>query len=500
MERFLDQLMSSLGHYVPNVLGAVAVLIFGWILARLISAGVRRGLRKTGADERLGAWLSRDDSTIKWGDAIAQGVYYVLMILVLVGCFQVLGLTLVSAPMAGILDRVVVVGTNLLAAAALVLVAWIVATLLRTVVGRALQAANMDKRLGERVEEGVVPVSKSLAEAVYWLTLLFFAPAILDVLELDGLLQPVQDLTQRLLTYLPQILGAILIFLIGWFVARILQRVVTSLLAAAGMDRLGARVGLDQALGRRTLSGVVGAIVYTLVLIPVLIAALNALDLDAITIPASSMLTQLLEAIPLVFAAAILLVISYVIARLVGGLVSNLLAGVGFDTVLSKLGLGTADSSESQRTPSEIVGFVVIVAVMLFASTEAAALLGFEALSELIGELTYFGGKVAFGLLIFAGGLLLSNLVGDAVRSSGAQQANLLGILARGSILALTGAMALRHIVPNSEIVDLAFGLLLGAIAVAGAIAFGWGGRDAAKQVVEEWQGRLGSGSGSRHE
>jgi hypothetical protein len=72
-------------------------------------------------------------------------------------------------------------------------------------------------------------------------------------------------------------LAAGLILLVGWFVARIVQRIVTNLLAAVGVDRLSEQVGVAKALGKQKLSGVIGLLLYILILIPVLIAALDAL-------------------------------------------------------------------------------------------------------------------------------------------------------------------------------------------------------------------------------
>ncbi|MCA9756622.1 MAG: mechanosensitive ion channel [Candidatus Eisenbacteria bacterium] len=492
MERFFDRFGDTLAGHVPSVLGGLLVLLVGWILARLVAGGVRRGLQKTNWDDRLGKWMSPStEQRVDWAGGVSQVVFYLLMILVLVGSLEIMGLTLVTEPMNRILDRVVLFGTNLIAAAALCLLAWVVAVALRTLIRTVLERTRFDERLGQRVDEDRVPVSRSISEAAYWLTFLFFAPTVLEALGLHGLLVPVQDLTNKVLSYLPQVAGAILVFLIGWFVARVIQRVVTSVLSASGLDRVGEKIGLGTALGNRTLSGVVGAVVYALILIPVLIAALDALALDAVTEPASAMLGRLLDAIPMIFAAAVLLIVSYFIARLVGSLVSNLLVGIGFDTVLSKLGLGTRTHTPGRRTPSEIVGFVVVVAVLLFASAEAAAMLEFDTLSMLISELTMFGGQVVFGIVIFSLGLLLANLVASTVRSSGVRQANLLAILSRVAILAVIGAMAIRHIVPESEIVDLAFSLTLGAFAVAAAIAFGWGGRDVARQLVTEWTAKL---------
>jgi hypothetical protein len=73
------------------------------------------------------------------------------------------------------------------------------------------------------------------------------------------------------------------------------------------------------------------------------------------------------------------------------------------------------------------------------------------------------------------------------VQASGVAQAGLLALATRVSILVLAGAMALRQMGLASEIINMAFGLLLGAIAVAVALAFGLGGREAAARELEEW-------------
>lgn len=83
--------------------------------------------------------------------------------------------------------------------------------------------------------------------------------------------------------------------------------------------------------------------------------------------------------------------------------------------------------------------------------------------------------------------LYLADLAARAIRTSGAANAGLLATAARVAIFVLTGAMALRQIGLANEIVNLAFGLLVGAIAVALAIAFGLGSREIAGRQVEEW-------------
>jgi hypothetical protein len=128
-----------------------------------------------------------------------------------------------------------------------------------------------------------------------------------------------------------------------------------------------------------------------------------------------------------------------------------------------------------------------MVAVVLFAATEAARLLGLVAFADLVVRFTEFAGQVILGIVILAVGLYLANLASNAVQSSGMAQAGWLATAARVAILVLVGAMALREMGLANEIINLAFGLLLGAIAVAVALAFGLGGREAAAREIEGW-------------
>jgi hypothetical protein len=488
---FLEQMARLVGGYIPNLIAALAILIIGWLVALILSAIVRGVLRRTTLDDRLARWIMGEEAArgIEVERQIGRGVYYLIMLFVLIAFFQTLGLTIITEPLNRLLVQVFQYAPRLLGAGLLLLIAWIVASALRLVISRVLTAAKIDERLGSEAgleEEKRVPLAQTLGNAVYWLVFLLFLPAVLGALELQGLLEPVQGMINQILGFLPNVFAAGLILAVGWFVARIVQQIVTNLLAAVGADQLSKRVGLAPVLGKQQLSGLLGLVVYVLILIPVLIAALNALALEAITQPASNMLNVILDAIPAIFAATLVLVVAYVVGRVVSGLITNLLTGVGFNAILARLGLGK-EPGEGERTPSEIVGYLVLVAIMLFAAIEASRLLGFVLLADLVAQFTAFAGQVILGLIIFAIGLYLANLAAKTVQASGAAQAGLLAMAARVSILMLAGAMALRQMGLANEIINLAFGLLLGAIAVAAALAFGLGGREIAAREVEHW-------------
>jgi hypothetical protein len=489
MQVIVSQIAQLVGAYIPSLVGALLILIIGWLVALIASAIVRGVLRRTTLDDRLARWIAGDEAAkgVEVDQWVGKGVYYLIMLFVLIAFFQALGLTLITQPLNQLLVQVFQYAPQLLGAGLLLLLAWIIASALRLLITRVLTAARLDERLGSEagVEERV-PLTKSLGDAVYWLVFLLFLPAILTALNLGGLLGPVQSMVDEVLAFLPNLFAAGVILAVGWFVARIVQRIVTNLLAAVGSDRLSERVGLAPVLGKQQLSGLLGLIVYILILIPVLIAALNALALEAVTQPASNMLNTILGAFPDIFAAGLVLAIAYVVGRVVAGLISNLLTGVGFNAILARLGLGK-EPAAGERTPSEIVGYLVLVAIMLFATIEATQLLGFSLLAELVSEFTVFAGQIVLGLIIFAIGLWLSNLAARTIQASRAAQAGLLAMAARVSILALAGAMALRQMGLANEIINLAFGLLLGAIAVAAALAFGLGGRDMAGRQLEGW-------------
>jgi len=242
------------------------------------------------------------------------------------------------------------------------------------------------------------------------------------------------------------------------------------------------------------------------------------------------MLNQILGVLPKIFTAGVILILAYVLGRFLADLVTSILSSIGFDNVFNWLGLsdlprrsrrdvtppgytvpsttefppppppppgeiGLPSEPVTQlqttptiptRTPSELLGIVVLVGIMLFATLAAVNILNIPALTALVGGLVVVSGRILAGLVVFAIGLYLANLAFTLITSSGERQALILGQIARIAIIAFVSAMALQQMGIASDIINLAFGLLLGALAVAVALAFGLGSRDLAAQQVRE--------------
>ena len=377
-----------------------------------------------------------------------------------------------------------------------------------------LSRFNLDERLSEQTgvdaQGNAFQVNSTLGNVVYWFIFLLALPLVLSALELQGLLGPVEELLSQLLSAIPQILTAAIVFGIGWLVAKIVKGIVTNLLMATGADRFGARFGLaarpDTGISVSSLAGI---LVYTLILIPAAIAALNELNIEAISGPAVDMLERVLFIIPQVLAAGVVLVVFYFIGQFVSDLLVSLLSGLGFDNITSILGLPELSTSPDpepvilpegepmpageppRKTPSEIVGVIALVGIVLFGAVTATEILDFPVLTNIVQGILAVSVRVLSGIIVFAIGLYAANLAFRLIDGMGMASSGTLAQAARIAIIAFVGAMALQQMGVATSIVNLAFGLLLGAIAVAIAIAFGLGGRDVAADNLREWVNHL---------
>jgi hypothetical protein len=490
---FIQSFLDSLRQDLPTALAVLGIIVGGWLLA-LIGRGLTRSLlTRIELDRRLTRVFGEGEEApeINLTSWISRIVYYLILLLVVVTLLARLELGAAAAPISALLARILAFIPLLLGAAALLLVAWIVASALRFVITRGLRAARIDDWLTREAEvemPGATSVSATLGSVVYWLVFLLFLPAVLEALDIR--LEAVQGMVDEILGALPNILGAAIILVVGWIAARIVRQIVTNLLAGAGVDRLGERTGMAAALGEQKLSGILGTVVYVLILIPVVIAGLNSLEIEAVSGPASEMLGSVLQAVPAIFAAFLLIGVAYFVARVVGTFVTNVLTGVGFNRVLTWIGLGSEmveEGEEEGQTPSQVVGYLTTLAIMLFAVIEAAELLGFSVLADLVSQFLVAAGGVITGIVIFGLGLYLARIAERVIRGTGGSQAHLLAPVARVSIIVFSGALALRQTGIAEDIVNLAFGIVLGTVAVAAALAFGLGAREVAAKEVDRW-------------
>jgi hypothetical protein len=351
-------------------------------------------------------------------------------------------------------------------------------------------------------ERSAVNVGERVGEVGYWVVWLAGLIAALNALGLVAIVQPLNNMLDGFLRYVPQVVGAALIFLIGFALASIARRVVEAAAMAAEIDRRLIAAGLTHTPRGPGLARLLGVLVFTLIIIPVSIQALDTLNIRAISEPATSMLNEILSTIPRVLGAALIIFIAYLIGRWVAMLTEEGLHSIGFDDMIGsiaraepiRVGMEKTDPTPGVDTmklqdfpPSRMIGIAVLIGIVLFASVESARLLQFGAMAAMLGEVLALATRVLFGAVIIALGVLLANILSAAAAKGGKPSEEIMGAFVRWGVIALATAVGLRFMGLANDIIVLAFGLILGSVALTVAIAFGIGGRDAAKKLLDRW-------------
>ena len=457
------------------ILAAVAILIVGWIIALVIAAGIKKVLSKLNTNQKLST-ATGHRSNIE--NILSRVVFWVVMIIAVIGALNVLNLNSVSGPFSNMVQQFLLFIPQLLAAVAVGFIGWIVANLVKVGLTKLLNKTQLDEKLSQDV--GVNSFSQNISEIVYWLILLLFLPIVLSILGLNGLLYPIQNMVNEAVVFLPNIFMAGIIIFVGYILAKIVRGITEGLLGSLNVQQHAEKIGLFK---NSNLPKVLGSFVFAIIIITSLIIAFEALGVEAISQPATAMLYEIMNAIPHIIAAGLILILSYVVARFVANLVVEVVSGTGVDEIPAKLDvqrfLGTTKVSC-------VVGYLIVFFTMLFAVSEAANRLGFEQVSGLIAMFIYFGANILLGAVILVIGFWLANIVANVVQRGENNSARWLGNLVRILIMGLVVAMGLRAMGIADSIVNLAFGLTLGAVAVAFALAFGLGGRQPAERLLSD--------------
>ena len=388
-------------------------------------------------------------------------------------------------------------GPKVLIAILILVATWLVARAVKWILQRAIdRIPALRKHMTGAPDETVGHQLGTIAKLVIWLVGIMAA---LQFLGFAQVLAPINELVNEIFAFLPHLIAAGLIFFVGLVVARIVRRLVETVLIAANIDGLLARIGIGSTEGtvrtdasavppgtspgatRASLARAGGILVFALIIIPVSIAALQALGISSISGPATEMLNQILAAIPRIIAAALWLGIAFIAARFLKTIIEAVLPPTGFDDAIRSTGVLPATA-----VPSRIVANIAMIVVILAASIEAARQLGGDEIAIFLAQVTALGGKVIFGTLIIVVGIFLARIVANLV-GSGTGEGSFAQTLVRYAIIALFTAIGLTFMGLADAIVMMAFGLILGSAAVATALAFGLGGRDAAARILERW-------------
>src|SRR5919107_1525881 len=192
-----------------------------------------------------------------------------------------------------------------------------------------------------------------------------------------------------------------------------------------------------------------------------------------------------LSYIPQLFGAIIILIVGYIVARILQAVVSHLLQAVGFDNWMERGGIKQfLDRAQTRETPATVLGKLVFWFVFIIVITMAADALGIQQVSQVLAQLIAYIPNIIAAILILILAALLANFISGIVR--GATGSDLLASIARYAIIVYAVFAALTQLGIAVQLTANTFLIVLGAVALAGAIAFGIGGREVARDILEK--------------
>src|ERR687894_2913248 len=196
-------------------------------------------------------------------------------------------------------------------------------------------------------------------------------------------------------------------------------------------------------------------------------------------------LSTFLSYIPQLVGAIVILVIGYVIARVLQALVGRVLQGIGFDGWMERGGIKQFfDRAQTNQTPATILGALVFWFVFIIAITMAADALGIPQVSVVLAQLIAYIPSIIAAILILILAALLANFLSSIVR--GATGSDILANIARYAIIVYAVFAAIIELGIEVELTAPTFLIVLGAVALAAAIAFGLGSREVAQDIIEK--------------
>ena len=565
---WIQEVWKSTYPHLPGLAAALGILIGGWILAWIIHKVIFAALTRTTVDDKLaellGIEIKEDEHRIE--RIISRTFYYVMLAFVFVAFFDRLKIDAVTKPVLTALDGLTAAVPNLLKAVVIGFVGFVAATLVRKLILLVLDktglVAKMEKLTGDDAKPAApttekktdkkkkkkkrdlaeAPLATTVADVAYWFIIVVTAIPVLEALKIGALASPLSNALATVTVYLPRIVAALVLLVVGYVLARIVRSVVAGVFDKVGIDRAVGRLGFAKVMRGQSLGRILGTIAMAFVLLNFAISAVGRLDIKEISVPLGLMLEQVYGFLPKLLVGAVLMAIAVVIARIAGNVVARLLAAMGFNSLMAHIGvfkqsvesrkqedeskklveqrrrgeseeaegdeaddLLAESGSEGLNTPSDVAGVVVAAIIVLLFLKQALGTMGLEGLAAMLGTLIGFLPNVLVAAVLLGAGMWAGSWahrrVDELTKSADDRLLKALGSVAHVGIVAFAAMMAAQQLGVGRQLIGIAFALVLGAICLALALAFGLGGREVAHKILQKEydrrQRRGGTGTGS---
>ncbi|MEM5564919.1 mechanosensitive ion channel [Psychroserpens sp. AS72] len=361
--------------------------------------------------------------------------------------------------------------SSVISAILIIIIGWFIAGFLKRIISKLIKKTGVDDKL----KNNKINISSFVGKLLYFLVMIFVFMLALEKLGLTDVLEPLKNLLNGFTNYIPNIIGAGLVAYIGYMLATIVSQLVE--LSGDTINKLVPKYKLPENID---LVKVLKKVVFIFIFIPLLISAFHILDMRAISDPATSMLTSFFEAIPKIVVATIIIIIFVFVGKFVSQLLKDLLDNLNLNSLADKMNISEYIGT---KNIASLISKIAYAFIVIFGMLTAFEKLEFTQLTNILDTVIAYAGKIIFGIAIVGIGLLVANLFTKALNS---KNNPFVVSIVKISIIAIFLAIGLRSMGIADEIVNLAFGITLGTVALTIVLSFGLGGREAAGKQMSK--------------
>lgn len=380
---------------------------------------------------------------------------------------------------------------NVLAALIILLVAFLSATIAKALITKLLSVVGVDKLFAKaKVEdERKEKIKAFIVKLVYFVTFILWMPGFFERLGMNGVASPIINMMNKVLEYLPNIVGCVLLLIVGFFIAKTVKELLIPVFKKLKIDQYLKKAGVDSK-SSFSVAEVLANTVYVIILIPIIIGALNVLQIHAISDPAVGMLNTIMSYIPKVALALVIFFVGKFIAKLVFVLLEKLFEAIGLDKISDKVFNATGTNVNKDLSLSKIVAYIVEYVILILFTVQALNVIQLDVLTNIGGVVIAYLPYAVSGILMLGIALLLANFVQKLILKSFPESKGT-ALLLKTLIIILGIFITLYQLGIATTLVNSAFIIILGAVAVAFAIAFGVGGKEFASHMLNRVEKRI---------
>src|SRR5690554_276276 len=366
---------------------------------------------------------------------------------------------------------------------------------------KLLEKTGIDKQTNSNLS-----ISQFFGKLTYYLVMIIVLMATLNLMGVQGdVLEPLNAMIAKFFSAVPNIIAAGVITYIGYFLAKI----VSGLIEASAdkiyswmpkninfkndneFDKNPSEISDQVQTVKNTVNidlvKILKNVAFIFVFFPILIIALEKLNMQVITHPATNMLDTFINAVPRIVYAIIILFAATVGGRFLSRFIQDLLHSFNVNNLSQKLYL---EKVLGEINLVKVISNIAYFFIVYIGISEAAKQLNLLEVVYVMNDVLNVAGKIVYGLLILTLGNFVANYVTQLLLNG--TNSNKFSIaIARAAIIVIFLAMGLNAMGIADNIIEMAFGFGIGAIAVAFALSFGLGGREAAGEEVKDFFSKL---------